>query len=172
MGAVLVEEAGGKGLEGCHQRSAGPVKMPCCRQVQNHISDHFRVSAFCLRADSPQCNTLQNKRGLNTLPCRAPAWTGKGLLLLCSPSTSPTWCGHYHGSGHKKRMYRSGRLRSCLKTNVATSSDVCMKHVRRSRLHGILDTNVITGVDMFLSQRVRAPSFKPTSAQTRSELVR
>ena len=50
---------------------------------------HFRVSAFCLQADIPHCNTLHNKRGLNTHPCRTPAWMGKGLLLLCSPCTSP-----------------------------------------------------------------------------------
>ena len=52
---------------------------------------HFRVSAFCLQADIPHCNTLQNKRGLNTHPCRTPAWMGKGLLLLCSPCTSSSW---------------------------------------------------------------------------------
>ena len=34
------------------------------------------VSAFRLQADIPHCNTLQNKRGLNTHPCRTPA-------LLC-----------------------------------------------------------------------------------------
>ena len=59
--------------------------------VSPRSKPHPFVSAFRLQADIPHCNTLQNKRGLNTHPYRTPAWMGKRSLLLCSPCTSPDW---------------------------------------------------------------------------------
>ena len=50
---------------------------------------HFRVSAFCLQADMPYCNTVQNKRGLNTHPSGV---DGKRIVVamftLYSPKSS------------------------------------------------------------------------------------
>ena len=80
-------------LSFCKLFSSSPESI-CTRPVGDHLCNykkggrivnrvisrgmskpHLFVSAFRLQADIPYCNTLQNKRGLNTHPCRTPAFT-------------------------------------------------------------------------------------------------
>ena len=109
--------------------SVGPVRMSCCRQGQNHISVFPPFVSKLTFPSAKHCIT--NAGSTHILVALRHGW-GKDCCCYVHLALLPTGLDIrtlYHGFGHKKRMYRSSRLRSCLKTNVATSSDVCMKHI-------------------------------------------
>ncbi len=75
-------------------RECAKIKMPSAKRKSSNLGSPsiklkpiFPTSA--LHSRIAHCNTTQNKRGLNTQPCRTPPAILNFLLCLMSPTTSP-----------------------------------------------------------------------------------